>query len=49
MCKRVMDKKNKVIDYGITNKKNIAIIKVMHINHNKMYVTFKVERNEGGN
>ena len=45
---REQGKDKSVIDYVITDKKYFATIKEMHIDQNKEYAIFKIERKENG-
>ena len=45
---RAQGKNKSVIDYVITEKKHFTTIKGMHIDENKEYATFKIERKESG-
>ena len=45
---REQGKDKSVIDYVITDKKHFTTIKGMHIDQNKEYATFKIERKESG-
>ena len=45
---REQGKDKSVIEYVITDKKHFTTIKRMHIDQNKEYATFKIERKESG-
>ena len=45
---REQGKDKSVIDYVITDKKYFTTIKGIHIDQNKEYTTFKIERKESG-